>query len=104
MTRKVIYEIGDGWMPLVKPLVEEILSSGGTIHQVKEKFGGLRVYASCSEELQEKITALCNVCAKTCEECGQPAELSLAASSWWVTLCNKHLIERNIRLPGLPTE
>ena len=37
-------EVEEGWRPLVKEAVEKITAGGGTITQVKEKFGELRIY------------------------------------------------------------
>lgn len=37
-------EVGKGWRPIISPVLERLESDGILITQVKEKFGGLRIY------------------------------------------------------------
>lgn len=38
------YEVPAEWMPIVSEIVDQIEHAGATVFQVKEKFGGLRIY------------------------------------------------------------
>jgi len=44
--REVYKECGSGWNAIIHPLIDFVLDNGGTVLQVKEKFGGLRFYYS----------------------------------------------------------
>lgn len=93
-------DVGPGWKPYVEPLIAEVERFGGKVHQIKEKFGGLRFYYELPKETPEEdktafddlvqvAEALCN-CA--CEECGRPG--SKTNSNWIKTLCEDHDKER----------
>jgi|GEM_PF-2987537 len=45
-------DVGDGWLPVVARLGDRLagIDPGYVVHQVKEKFGGLRFYAQCSTQ------------------------------------------------------
>ena len=85
-------EIGEGWYQLMHDLLEELLKTDWDkdIHQVKEKFGGLRFYiGSGSEEVYDIISKYEALSYKTCETCGETGELRRNLG-WWRTLCDKH--------------
>jgi len=76
------FECGDGWLPILEDLFEKIdqevkkaaLSSFKVI-QVKEKFGGLRVYVSeGNDSIEALIDAASSKAAVTCEDCGKPGQ------------------------------
>ena len=74
--------VGPGWGGLVEEAYEA-LPDGATIAQIKEKFGGLRVYAYPSVEA---ITAIEARSETVCEDCGAPGKLR---ERWWIrTLCD----------------
>lgn len=55
--------------------------------QVKEKYGGLRFYMrSSTKEMEKEIDFAELVASKTCEDCGELAELC-SSGSWVRTLC-----------------
>jgi hypothetical protein len=75
-------ECNSGWYPLIYQLCKDIqthldknpqLKETFAVHQVKEKFGGLRFYVS---EYDDTISKLINIAEseseKTCEICGKP--------------------------------
>ena len=67
--------------------------------QVKEKFGSLRFYTNMStDEIDALIDAASLKSEQTCEECGQPGELS--SNGWWITLCPTHAAARNCTSGG----
>jgi len=55
--------------------------------QVKEKFGGLRVYASGTDAVHDKIEELENRSFAICEDCGASGK-HRTDLGWWQTLCD----------------
>ena len=87
--------VGDGWWHLVRPLLDRCRKENVDVHQVKEKFGGLRFYAGyCSEELQQMIEDAEKASYVTCETCGSPGRLR--GGGWIKTLCDEHANERPV--------
>ncbi len=82
--------VGPGWVPLLRELFEGLRAEGhdlGSISQIKEKFGTLRVYLSgISDEADELIAKAEAKSAVTCEECGEPG--TLRTKGWWRTRCD----------------
>ena len=65
-----------------------------TFDQVKEKFGGLRIYFSGGDEYVSGLVAMAeNFSYKTCEGCGQRGKSN--KSGWIITLCDKCRDEYN---------
>ena len=81
---------GEGWKSLVDPVMELVDKTEGVhIHQVKEKFGGLRIYiGSGPEEVFNLIDAMEKESYKTCEYCGTKENVT-SEGSWVKTLCGK---------------
>jgi hypothetical protein len=89
------FECGDGWYPLIKDLISDLIELGWDKQtcQVKEKFGGLRFYINgASEEIYKRIRIAEDLSYETCETCGEKGELR--SIGWYKTLCNKHHEER----------
>ena len=94
-------ELRDGWLPLIKFLMHELIAAGFTadhykIAQVKEKFASLAFYVySTDPDLRRQklvhalIDAARNRSATMCEVCGEQASLWICAG-WWSTLCTNH--------------
>ena len=89
----------DGWFDILwrlcedlEPLVaafEEASGSQFEVLQVKEKFGGLRVYVNdANEAIDQRIETAIQESFHTCEVCGQPG--TLREDSWIKTLCDEH--------------
>ena len=81
---------GDGWAPIVDRLITDLIALGWDrdLHQVKEKFGGLRFYIGAgSDEVHARISQAEAEAAKVCEECGAPGELR--TEGWWKTSCDR---------------
>ncbi len=58
ITKSTFFDIEEGWYPLVKELIEDLIELGWDkqICQVKEKFGGLRFYINGgSDEIFKRI-------------------------------------------------
>jgi hypothetical protein len=84
-----------GWYPLIVRLDAQLaaLDPEYTVHQVKEKFGGLRFYigSEADPDVQEEMRALIDEAERAseriCEVCGSGGELSRSAGGWYQTLC-----------------
>lgn len=91
---KTFRQCGPGWNSLIDPIEVEIDKLGGTVEQIKEKFGGLRLHYSsannfdhprwgsieCMVERAEQASLV------TCEMCGKPGVL-MTSGHWLKTLC-----------------
>ncbi len=85
------FAISEGWYPLVRDLIQEIIQLGWDkqICQVKEKFGGLRFYINtASDEVFTKIWEAENRSLTICEITGRPGKLRTDIG-WWRTLCEE---------------
>ena len=84
--------VGPGWSKIIDSLYDQLpIPKTIHVHQVKEKFGGLRFYVSaCTKEEYAIIDAACALSERTCEQCGEPAEIK--SDGYWLTcLCDKCL-------------
>jgi len=82
---------GEGWWPILHDLFAELealpLDEHFAIDQVKEKFGGLRVYTSTYPDgVGEAIVRAEQRAAVTCETCGAPGEER--GAGWVKTRCD----------------
>ena len=79
--------VGEGWRSIVQPLVDLCEQRGIEIHQIKEKFGGLRFYVGeVPDDVHEAINTAERQSEETCEKCGQPGIIRYG--SWMKTLCD----------------
>lgn len=98
--------VGDGWQLIVEKAVERIDAAVGDllrngkavirIEQIKEKFGGLRLYADCTvlpleieARFQEAIDLAEARSYCTCEVCGARGRLH-DDYGWFTTRCDRH--------------
>jgi hypothetical protein len=84
-------ETGDGWYDLIDVLCSRIMQAGPPAgfkaDQVKEKFGGLRFYASpATDEILDLIEAAEEESYLVCEQCGSRAGVT-SEGSWLATRC-----------------
>ena len=88
----VITMVGAGWRGLVLQLVEDLFALGwdGSLHQIKEKWGGLRFYVGdATEEMHNRIHEAEKQSYTICERCGTSEAVSVGAVRGWVlTLCD----------------
>ena len=60
------------------------------ITQIKEKYGGLRIYtAYTSDEIKEIIKQAEQECRETCEHCGSKENVEQRGTHWYKNLCDK---------------
>lgn len=86
--------VGDGWKPVVIEAVQQIrqLNPDVELIQIKEKFGGLRLYCSGdgNEQVREIIRDAERKCDTVCEDCGATDGVTTGVNPgrYWVrTLC-----------------
>lgn len=92
ITQRGFFEVDNGWLKIVKELIEELITVGWDreILQVKEKFGGLKFYVNKSSiEILDGIHLAEKLSTTTCEICGEVGSNQIK-NNWVVTLCNKH--------------
>lgn len=94
--KKHLANIGPGWQSIVAPVLEDIDRKGGAILQVKEKFGGLRIYTQGGdyEAISEMIRGAESAVSHICEECGKVGSL-VNRNGWLKTACIDHAGEQN---------
>ena len=89
------FECGDGWLPIISIVLKhlnQVGHEGFKVLQIKEKFGGLRIYTSYTDDrIDSIIDAAEQEARKTCEDCGSRIDVSLGYRSpgkyWVATLC-----------------
>jgi len=93
-----IDSVGPGWTPLIEEVYDRKPDTIDIV-QVKEKFGGLRVYFEpWNEEYYNIIMRVENKSYQLCEECGKPGEIDSDADFIWMrTLCPTHKKARRER-------
>ncbi|MBB1090463.1 hypothetical protein HUU61_04100 [Rhodopseudomonas palustris] len=104
--------VGDGWRELVETAVGRMVEAAAprgslTIVQIKEKFGGLRIYwhgrnlSAVSTRAIEEAVALAEArSACTCEVCGAEGRLH-KHGGWFATACPEHARGNPVRVkPG----
>lgn len=97
---EAVASVGDGWASIVGELWDLCKRQDPPvmIHQVKEKFGGLRFYVGgASGEVHDAIEKAERVSETVCEKCGEPGKPGTARGYWILTLCDTHAKEREER-------
>ena len=83
--------VGSGWASLINTVFDTLENIIGNVKiiQVKEKFGGLRIYTDVlNEELDTVIQKVGYDSFTICEECGALGKLR--GGGWYRTLCDEH--------------
>jgi hypothetical protein len=99
--------VGPGWTPLLLTLDDQLkaIQPNYQVVQMKEKFGGLRIYLAGSpagvfEEVNRLICTAEGVAERTCEFCGRPGipQAPPGRSTGWVkTACDECQTGRGTR-------
>ena len=87
--------VGPGWAVLVHMVFDTLATIKGQVKivQVKEKWGGLRIYTDyVNEQLDKSVRAAERDSFTLCEECGLAG--TLRQGSYYRTLCDKHADNR----------
>jgi len=89
------FETGQGWYPLIYELLDKLQAIedrdkiGLEITQIKEKWGGLRVYINVgTDEIWDLIDEYERKSFTICEQCGKSGILRIN-HGWFTTLCDK---------------
>jgi hypothetical protein len=80
----------NGWAKIAQQLQERLepfVAAGGRVLQVKEKFGGLRVY-TVGHDVPD-LDDLYEAAEQTCVECGAPGTMS-TRHGWVSPRCEEH--------------
>lgn len=95
--------VGDGWHELVRGFFQACEDAGVAVTQVKEKFGGMRIYTDSAPDYIFDLANKLEVQSyKTCEECGERGKPR--SGGWVKTLCEEHAegrSESNINKPSI---
>lgn len=99
--------VGEGWHAIVHDLLSEIdkIVAEHTVlifvvDQIKEKFGGLRVYCRVDQlapdDVRQHISEIVNKhstrASSTCEQCGAPGRIGSYFTGYYRALCRPHAI------------
>ena len=91
-------DVGDGWYDIIDTacsVIQNHLDQNKEkkqveFAQVKEKFGGLRMYADYSDDYVDGVISIAqSLSFKTCETCGAPGKQT--ETGWIFTLCDNCL-------------
>jgi len=86
-------EVGDGWFDLIWEMceiIEPLVDKNFYFTQIKEKFGGLRVYTTeAPTEVYEILDEYEDKSYNICEECGKDGKRKKSITGWISTLCDK---------------
>jgi hypothetical protein len=93
--------VGDGWAGLIDKVFDKMEDMQShaivvpRIVQVKEKWGGLRIYAdNYIKEFEDFIIEIEKQSFTICEVCGKDGHLR--GGGWYNTLCDKHAQGRKV--------
>ena len=94
-------ECGEGWYQIIDEALEKLSKIDEVVlFQIKEKFGGLRIYvgdkpSEHNKEIGDIIHAAEEKAWKTCEYCGKPGKTK--GGGWILTLCDECEEKRKAR-------
>lgn len=99
-------DIGKGWYPILITLDAELTTIDPTLRyvQIKEKFGGLRVYTTRPSEenwsaVRRAKRRAQDEALRTCEQCGRAGTMH-SRMGWYRTLCGSCAAESEyVRVP-----
>ena len=82
-------ECGEGWKSLYSPIIRAAEDQGVSVFQVKEKFGGLRIYLGAAPDwLHDMCEIVEGYSTHVCELCGKSGEVR-TNKGWISTLCDR---------------
>lgn len=98
--------MGDGWRAILEQLCADLENQVKadkieefSVVQIKEKFGGLRVYCSYEGKVNDRVRELVRNAEKmsdtTCEVCGKTGEIRLPKDEpyWYKCCCMAHYLK-----------
>jgi len=93
--KDIPWECGKGWWPMIEKVASAI-DSYNTAHpdspvevsQIKQKFGGLRIYHyNAPEDIRQLIDEAVEASWRTCERCGTKEGVTTNLEGYRLTLC-----------------
>jgi hypothetical protein len=85
-------DVGDGWLSIVDELDKQLEALGieYSYAQIKQKFGGIRIYVNTLDPRANSLIRIAEEKALvTCEICGKPGRLT--TKNFYVqTVCKEH--------------
>ncbi len=93
--KEMPWECGKGWWPLIEKVAAAIDSFNAAhpdspveVSQIKQKFGGLRIYCyNAPEDIRQLIDLAVNASWHTCEKCGSITGVTTNLEGYQLTLC-----------------
>ena len=101
------WECGKGWWPLIEKVAAAIDSFNAAhpdspveVTQIKQKFGGLRIYHhNTPEDIRQLIDEAIEASWHTCERCGATEGVATNLEGYRLTLCLECRKEIKTRIP-----
>lgn len=101
-------DVGIGWLPIIEEFLMTALPLDPqlAIHELKEKFGGLRIW--CDSDVEGVRLAKAKAHLKSihvCEVCGQPGSVRIPPAgnwAWWRCVCDEHVSDDQRSWPQPP--
>lgn len=88
------YGIVESYFDVVAQLLAANPNARYSLRQVKEKFGGLRLYADASDDIADAVQGAYDLAARlaeqTCEVCGKPGGMRKIGRGYFATRCDDH--------------
>ena len=93
--RDIPWVCGKGWWPMIEKVASAIDSFNVAnpenpieVSQIKQKFGGLRIYCyNAPEDIRQLIDLAVNASWHTCEKCGSTTGVNTNLEGYRLTLC-----------------
>lgn len=93
--KDIPWECGKGWWPMIEKVVAAIDSYNAAhpdslveVTQIKQKFGGLRIYHhNAPEDIRQLIDEAIEASWQTCERCGSTTGVTTNLEGYRLTLC-----------------
>lgn len=83
-------ECGEGWKPLYQPILDYAMEHNIEVHQIKEKFGSLRIYLdSYDDTVRAMIEDAEERSYNVCETCGKHIDKPICENHWIYAECEE---------------
>lgn len=99
------FETPLGWLPLLEQFLERAINFEGwfKVVQIKEKFGGLRIYTETEDDIPNEIRTMIDgliaeaefKAVRCCHDCGCEIDRDNARKYRFFVLCDVCIVSRN---------
>ncbi len=110
LSKPIYPETAEGWDALVEDFIEEMNEAAAnfksksiTIIDIKEKFGGLRIYVDYNlpseqiSDLEKIVSKYEHLSLKTCSYCGQEYKQMHKRKGYWDIVCCEECFNKRIK-------